>query len=119
MRINPFALATAAMLSATPAVAQAAHTPPIPPSSDPDGEAQDYETTGGLARPRDIVVTATRSGDAEPVGQVPASVTLLDAPVLEQRQTRIVSDILRDVPGVAVSRAGGIGGLTQVLIRGS
>ena len=67
----------------------------------------------------DIVVTASRSGDAEKAADVPASLTVIDDDALEQRQTRIVSDVLRDVPGVAVSRAGGVGALTQVRIRGS
>jgi vitamin B12 transporter len=72
------------------------------------------DETGG-----DIIVTASRSGDPEPIDNIGASATLLDAQALDQRQTRIVSDILRDVPGVAVSRTGAIGGLTQVRIRGS
>jgi vitamin B12 transporter len=38
---------------------------------------------------------------------------------LEARQTRVVSDVLRDVPGVSVSRNGTVGGLTQVRIRGT
>ena len=66
-----------------------------------------------------IVVTASRSGDAVAVNQLGASVTVLGADTLAHRQTRIVSDILRDVPGLAVSRAGGIGGMTQVRIRGT
>lgn len=66
-----------------------------------------------------IVVTASRSGDAVRTDQLGASVTVLDAAALDQRQTRIVSDILRDVPGLAVSRAGAVGGFTQVRIRGS
>jgi vitamin B12 transporter len=66
-----------------------------------------------------IVVTASRSGNAVRVDQLGASVTVLDAQAIESRQTRIVSDILRDVPGVAVNRTGGIGGFTQVRIRGS
>ena len=44
---------------------------------------------------------------------------MLDGAALEQRQTRVVSDILRDVPGVAVSRSGAVGGLTDVRIRGA
>lgn len=72
------------------------------------------------AQPDDtIVVTASRSGDAVRTDQLGASVTVLDAQAIERRQTRLVSDILRDVPGVAVSRAGQPGGLTQVRIRGS
>lgn len=66
-----------------------------------------------------IVVTATRSGDAIPASLLGSSVTVLDPKTIEQRQTRVVSDILRDVPGVAVSRTGAIGGQTQIRIRGS
>ncbi|WBH15770.1 TonB-dependent receptor plug domain-containing protein [Sphingomonas radiodurans] len=67
----------------------------------------------------DIVVTGSRSGEAVEVRNLPASVTLISAGDLAERQTRIVSDVLRDVPGLAVSRTGGVGGSTQVRIRGS
>jgi len=67
----------------------------------------------------DIVVTASRSGDGTEVKNLPASVTLISNEDMQERQTRIVSDVLRDVPGVAVSRTGAIGGLTQIRIRGS
>ncbi|MET4898291.1 TonB-dependent receptor [Sphingomonadaceae bacterium jetA1] len=67
----------------------------------------------------DIVVTASRSGDGTEVKTLPASVTLITNEDLRERQTRIVSDVLRDVPGVAVSRTGAIGGQTQIRIRGS
>lgn len=67
----------------------------------------------------DVIVTASRSGEAEKAADIPASLTVIDDAALEERQTRIVSDVLRDVPGVAVSRAGGVGALTQVRIRGS
>ena len=64
-----------------------------------------------------VVVTASRSGETVPIDEVGASVTVIDAEALEQRQTRSLSDVLRDVPGVAVSRQ--IGGLTQIRIRGT
>lgn len=64
-----------------------------------------------------IVVTASRSGEGVKASQLGASVTVLDADAVDKRQTRVVSDILRDVPGVAVSHA--IGGLTQIRLRGS
>jgi len=67
----------------------------------------------------DIVVTATRSGDAIPINLIGSSVTVIDDRDLRDRQTRILSDVLRDVPGVAVNRAGAIGGLTEVRIRGA
>lgn len=66
-----------------------------------------------------IVVTASRSGEGVRADQLGASVTILDADSMERRQTRVVSDILRDVPGLAVSRAGGMGGNTQVRMRGA
>lgn len=91
-----------ALVAATPAWAQ---SDPTLPTKDAAGN--------------DIVVTASRSGDAVEVRNLPASVTLLTNADLAERQTRIVSDVLRDVPGLAVSRAGAIGGLTQVRVRGS
>lgn len=89
-----------ALIAATPALAQSNSTLPT----------QDAEGN-------DIVVTASRSGAATEVKNLPASVTLIDNAALQERQTRIVSDVLRDVPGVAVNRS--IGGLTDIRIRGS
>jgi len=66
-----------------------------------------------------IVVSATRSGEGIPESQLGASVTIIGAEQLQQRQTRIVSDVLRDVPGVAVSRTGAVGGMTQLRLRGA
>jgi len=65
-----------------------------------------------------IIVTGTRSLDGTPADLLGSSWTLLDAEALQNRQTRIVSDILRDVPGISVSRSGGTGGMTQVRMRG-
>jgi vitamin B12 transporter len=66
-----------------------------------------------------IVVTASRSGDAVPAHLIGSSVTVLDSHALDKRQTRVLSDILRDVPGIAVSRSGAVGNSTQIRIRGS
>ncbi len=90
------------LTAATPALAQ---TDPSQPATDPGGAA--------------IVVTATRSGTPLPADLLGASVTQLDAAALDLRQTRVVSDVLRDVPGVAVSRTGAVGGMTQVRLRGA
>src|SRR5262249_32953524 len=46
------------------------------------------------------------------------AVTVIDAKQLDERQTRFVSDVLRDVPGVEVNRSGAVGSLTQVRMRG-
>lgn len=66
-----------------------------------------------------VVVTGTRSLDGLRPELSGSSLTVLDEGVLEARQTRIVSDVLRDVPGVAVSRSGAVGGQTQVRLRGA
>ena len=77
------------------------------------------EAGGEQRRADEIIVTASRSGEGIPLDQLGASVTVIDATAMEQRQTRIVSDVLRDVPGLAVSRVGAIGGQTQVRVRGT
>jgi vitamin B12 transporter len=48
-----------------------------------------------------------------------SSITVLDHSYLQQNQIRFVSNALRDVPGLAVSRSGGPGSGTQVRIRGA
>jgi vitamin B12 transporter len=63
-----------------------------------------------------IVVTATRSGEGVNRTLLGSSITAIDSRDLADREIRFVSDVLRDIPGVAVSRTGG---LTQVRIRGS
>lgn len=67
----------------------------------------------------DVVVTASRSGDAIPLDLIGSSVTVIDDREMQDRQTRIVADVLRDVPGVAVNRNGAIGGLIDIRIRGA
>ena len=65
-----------------------------------------------------VVVTAARIGgvSADLLG---SSATVIDPIDIELRQTDILSDVLRDVPGVAVSRSGPIGQFTQIRIRGA
>lgn len=65
----------------------------------------------------DTVVTATRI--ETPIEQVGSSVTLITADELERRQIHVVSDVLRDVPSVAVNRSGVVGNQTEVRIRGA
>lgn len=67
----------------------------------------------------EVVVTASRAGDGVRSDLLGASFTVIDPADLEGRQIRIVSDVLRDVPGIAVSRTGAVGGLTQVRLRGA
>jgi vitamin B12 transporter len=67
----------------------------------------------------DVVVTATRAPGGLDPEEVAGSFTVITAQQMEERQTRLVSDVLRDVPGVAVSRNGAVGGQTQVRVRGT
>jgi vitamin B12 transporter len=67
----------------------------------------------------EVVATATRATGGVAADQIGSSVTVVTAQDFEDRQIRIVSDVLRDVPGVSVSRTGAVGGVTQVRIRGT
>ncbi len=64
-----------------------------------------------------IIVTASRAPIRAP--EVGSSVTVIDREEIEYRQARYVTDILRSVPGFALSHTGGVGTQTQVRVRGS
>jgi vitamin B12 transporter len=64
----------------------------------------------------DVVVTATRTDT--PAAQVASSVTVVTAEEIERRQLRLVTDVLRRVPGVDVRRNGGPGSVTSIFMRG-
>ena len=64
----------------------------------------------------EIVVSASRVPlEAKAVG---SAVTVITAEEIERKQARVVSDLLREVPGVAVHRSGPMGTHTAVRIRG-
>src|SRR3982750_927261 len=63
-----------------------------------------------------IVVTGDRSGEGVPANQIGGSVTVIDSEAIERRQVRDLSDVLRDVPGIAVASTPG---LSQIRLRGS
>lgn len=64
-----------------------------------------------------IIVTATRVPIT--ASQVGSSITILDRAVLDKLQSIAVADVIRDIPGVTISRNGGVGSLTSVRIRGA
>jgi vitamin B12 transporter len=64
-----------------------------------------------------IVITANRA--PTPVRDVGSSFSIVERPIVEQRQSILATDLLQDLPGVAVSRSGPIGSQTQVRIRGA
>ena len=63
-----------------------------------------------------IVVTGTRSGEAISPDLSASSLTVIDGSQIVNRQVRQVSDVLRDVPGIAVSVTAG---QTQLRLRGA
>jgi vitamin B12 transporter len=65
----------------------------------------------------DILVTA----GLQPISirDVASSVTVITREEIEQKQVKFLSELLRDVPGFAVSQAGGAGSQTQIRVRGS
>lgn len=92
---------------AVPALALAAQvTSANQPSAAPDS-----------AFDESIVVTATL--EDEEGDEVPATVTVIDKKEIDDRQESSVADLLRTVPGVAVSRSGSPGKATSVFVRGA
>jgi vitamin B12 transporter len=71
-------------------------------------------------RPEDlppVVVTATRI--PTPLADLPASVTVITRAEIEARQPASALELLRQVPGLHVERAGGRGSVTSLFTRGA
>lgn len=64
-----------------------------------------------------LVVTASRI--PVPLVAAGSSVSVIDREQIEARQVTFAVDLLRDVPGFAVSQSGSIGAQTQIRVRGS
>ena len=64
-----------------------------------------------------VVVTPERMPFA--LGRVPSDVTVLDGAALERSRPYLAAEALRSVPGVDVQRAGRLGKLTDVRLRGA
>ncbi len=64
-----------------------------------------------------IIVTGARTPIS--VGDIGSAVTVITRDDIERRQVRYVSELLRTVPGFAVSHTGVVGSQTQVRVRGS
>jgi vitamin B12 transporter len=74
-------------------------------------------SAAGAATLPETVVSATRF--PVPIETIGSALTVITAKDIEQKQVKFVSDVLRDVPGVAVNRSGTFGTQTQVRIRGA
>ena len=65
----------------------------------------------------EIVVTASALPEA--VEATPAAVTVITRDEIDERAARDVADVLREVPGVHISRTGSAGRATSLFTRGS
>lgn len=65
---------------------------------------------------QEIIVTA--SALPESVDETPAAASVVTREDIEKREARDVADVLREVPGVTVSRTGSSGKTTSVFLRG-
>ncbi|MEQ9125251.1 MAG: TonB-dependent receptor [Alphaproteobacteria bacterium] len=64
-----------------------------------------------------MVVTASLT--PLPAEEAGSAITVITAEEIEEKQVRYVTDVLRDVPGLAVSRSGPVGSQAQIRIRGA
>lgn len=64
-----------------------------------------------------ISVTASRTPVS--IEESGGSITIVNQQDIENRQVPYVSDLLRDVPGAAISQSGGVGTVTQLRLRGA
>jgi vitamin B12 transporter len=64
-----------------------------------------------------VVVTATRI--PQPIGEIGTTITVVEAPQIQEQKIDRVADVLREVPGVQVTQSGSPGSLTDVSIRGA
>ena len=65
----------------------------------------------------EIVIVGTRTPQA--LGRLGQQVSVVTSAELKARQAVVISDLLATLPGVGVSRNGGIGSVTSVRIRGA
>ena len=110
---NPFRLPS---LPALRPLAALLVVPGLALASAPAVAQDDADMAPAMTLP-EISVVGTRT--PRPVDQIGSALTVITREDLEDRQTRVLSDVLREVPGVAVNRTGPVGTLTQVRIRGA
>ncbi len=68
--------------------------------------------------PKDETIVVTASGVEQSQSEAGQAITVIDQSQLDTFQPASIADILRTVPGVAVTRQGGIGAQSSVFIRG-
>ena len=64
-----------------------------------------------------IVVTPTRS--PVPLNQIASSMTVIDREEIEKKNKPTVTELLEEVPGIAIANSGGVGQSTRIFMRGT
>ena len=64
-----------------------------------------------------VLVSGSRTPST--LGKVGSSVTIIDRSTFDFRQADFAVDLLRHVPGITISNAGGVGKQTQLRMRGA
>lgn len=80
-------------------------------------QALGQKNSGPADTTENIVVTASRSPLS--TSDIGSSTTIITREQIERRQARYVTDLLRAVPGIAISHSGAVGSQTQVRMRGA
>jgi len=75
--------------------------------------------SSGASLAQDEIIYVTAARVPVEAGDATSAVTLLDEAALDARGPVFLADILRASPGLAVSRSGSMGSLTQIRARGS
>lgn len=65
----------------------------------------------------EIIITATRS--ETPYYQIGSSVSVITSDQIKQKQLKTIIDVLKEIPGLAITQLGGPGKQTSVFMRGT
>lgn len=76
-----------------------------------------HNVSGAPAPKDNIIVSAHRTPASQ--FEVASNVSTIDRQVIENRQTVFATDLLQDLPSLAVSRSGNFGSQTAIRIRGA
>ncbi|HEU4725709.1 MAG TPA: TonB-dependent receptor [Candidatus Eisenbacteria bacterium] len=91
--------------------------PPVPDAAPAATAADERPAADPRYRLDPVIVTAERS--PLPLDRVPSDVTVLDGSRLDRERPLFMADALRTVPGIDVQRAGRLGKITDVRLRGA
>lgn len=81
------------------------------------GSEEVKSTNNSLTEIDEVIVSAALI--PIPVDRSASSITIIDSELLKLQASSSISDLLRNVPGFAVSQSGGLGALSEIRARGA